>query len=62
MILLSNFGKTQTAQVKVNSETFRSPFRYVIVNNKTEPAISRKDEPRRFVQVLIDGKIFQKRI
>jgi hypothetical protein len=60
IILFGNFGNAQTTQVKVNSETFRSPFRYVIVSNKTDPAISRKDEPRRFVEVFLDSKSFTK--
>lgn len=60
IILFGSFGNGQTTQVKVNSETFRSPFRYVIVNNKTDPAISRKDEPRRFVEVFLDSKSFTK--
>ena len=60
IILFSIFGAAQTIQTNAKSEEFRSPFRYAIVSNKIDPAISRKDETRRFVEVLLDGKSFSK--
>jgi hypothetical protein len=63
LVLIIFFGFTseaQTTQSNTQSKTFRSPFRYVIVSNKSDPAISRKDENRRFVEVLLDGKSFSK--
>jgi hypothetical protein len=39
---------------------FRSPFRYVVVHNLAEPDRGKGDEPRRFVEVLMDGKEFNK--
>lgn len=38
----------------------RSPFRYAIVANDVDPAIDRRDEARRFVEVLINKPAFSK--
>ena len=57
------------ADVSVNSQTYkeeartrqyRSPFRYVVVSNKVDPAINKQDVKRRFVTILLDKKSFSK--
>ena len=50
----------QTKPVKAAREDFRSPFRYVIVNERVEPSLGGNDEPRRFVEILLDAKKFSK--
>lgn len=45
----------------VQAQTYtKSPFRYVIVDNRIDPAIDKSDEARRFVEILVDNKSFSK--
>jgi len=58
-IILTTFFIPCSAQQK-KTNNFRSPFRYVIVSNKIDPPVNKKDEKRRFVEVLLDKKAFTK--
>ncbi len=59
MASINTMGQKIT-KLKDQVNEFRSPFRYVIVSNKLDPAVSQKDETRRFVEVLLDKKSFSK--
>ena len=60
IVIFSTFVEAQTKRTSADLSVFRSPFRYVIVHNEVDPAISKDDEASRFVEVLLDGKSFSK--
>jgi hypothetical protein len=38
-----------------------APFRYVIVHNEVDPALTEEDAPRRFVEVVADRRTFTRK-
>lgn len=53
-------GQKKTVPPNEMDEKIRSPFRYVIVSDRVDPKLDKKDEDRRFVEALLDPASFSK--
>lgn len=51
---------SQNSSKNSQATTFRSPFRYAIVSNIIDPKLSKQDEDRRFIEILLEKKSFSK--